>query len=103
MTFWSQFFEMLFLVGFGIAWPSSIVKSIRSRTAKGKSLPFLSISFCAYLCGIASKFMATSLSYVVVFYVINLCFVGTDIVLYFINSKRDKEREAQAACALEDG
>ena len=100
MTFWSQFFEMLFLVGFGIAWPSSIVKSIRSRTAKGKSLLFLSIS---YLCGIASKFMATSLSYVVVFYVINLCFVGTDIVLYFINSKRDKEREAQAACALEDG
>ncbi|RDB60808.1 hypothetical protein C1878_13260 [Gordonibacter sp. 28C] len=103
MTFWSQFFEMLFLVGFGIAWPSSIVKSIRSRTAKGKSLLFLSISFCAYLCGITSKFMATSLSYVVVFYVINLCFVGTDIVLYFINSKRDKEREAQEACALGDG
>lgn len=94
MTFLSQLFEMFFLVGFGIAWPSAIVKSVRSRTAKGKSLLFLVISFLAYICGIISKFMATSLSYVVVFYVINLCFVGTEIVLYFINSKRDQLREA---------
>lgn len=99
MTFWSQFFEMLFLIGFGIAWPSSILKSIRSKTAKGKSLLFLCVSFCAYVCGIISKFMATSLSYVVVFYCINLCFVGTDIVLYFVNTRRDRARDALAAAA----
>lgn len=97
MTFWSQFFEMLFLIGFGIAWPTSILKSIRSKTAKGKSLLFLSVSFLAYCCGIISKFMATSLSYVIVFYCINICFVGCDIILFFRNSRYDRLREAQAA------
>lgn len=92
---------MLFLIGFGIAWPSSIVKSYRSKTAKGKSLMFLCVSFAAYLCGITSKFLATELSYVVIFYFINLCFVGTDIVLYFINSKRDRLREAECSDVLQ--
>ena len=36
----SEFFEMLMVVAFGISWPLNIVKSLRSRTAKGKSAAF---------------------------------------------------------------
>ena len=93
----AEILETLMIVSFGISWPLSIVRSYRSRSTKGKSLLFLSVSFLAYCCGIISKFMATSLSYVIVFYCINICFVGCDIILFFRNSRYDRLREAQAA------
>ena len=37
----SSIFEMLFLIGFGLSWPMNIVKDIRGKTSKGKSLMFL--------------------------------------------------------------
>ena len=33
-----QVFEMIMLVCFGLSWPCNITKSLRSRTAKGKSV-----------------------------------------------------------------
>ena len=34
----AQVFEMIMLICFGLSWPFNITKSVRSRTAKGKSL-----------------------------------------------------------------
>lgn len=65
----ARFFEMLFLVCFAVSWPSSIVKSVRSRTAKGKSLVFLLFAFGGYLCGITSKLVDAQLSYTLFFYI----------------------------------
>lgn len=93
----ARFFEMLFLVCFAVSWPSSIVKSVRSKTAKGKSLAFLLFALCGYLCGITSKLIDESLSYTLFFYLFNCCLVATDLVLYFINARRDRLNDAAAA------
>ena len=40
----SEFLEALMVIAFGISWPMNIVKSVRARTAKGKSFLFLIFS-----------------------------------------------------------
>src|SRR5450756_2332444 len=42
-------FEAGMLICFGAAWPTNIAKSLKSRTAKGKSLPFLIIVMVGYV------------------------------------------------------
>ena len=55
------------LVCFGISWPFNIAKSIRSRTAKGKSVAFELLIIAGYLCGLIGKIILGNLSYVVFF------------------------------------
>ncbi len=92
----SELLEVAMVVAFGAAWPASILKSWRSRTAKGKSIVFLSIVSFGYACGIASKFSSGAVNYVVVFYAINLVFVLTDMALYFRNQRLDRLAEQTA-------
>lgn len=84
---------MLMVLCFGAAWPASIYRSVKARTAKGKSFPFLLIIFIGYIFGVAMKFTSGNPDYVVVFYFLNLIMVGTDMVLYFRN--RNLDRKAQ--------
>ena len=49
----AQVFEMIMLICFGLSWPFNITKSVRSRTAKGKSLWFEVCIIVGYLCGLA--------------------------------------------------
>ena len=37
----SELLEIIMIVSFGISWPMNVVKSIKARTTKGKSLAFL--------------------------------------------------------------
>lgn len=90
----SQFLEACMVVAFGISWPMNILKSLRTRSAKGKSLPFLLFVFAGYICGIASKLITGTITYVFIFYVLNLLMVGTDIALYFRNRRLDAQRDA---------
>ncbi|MBQ4050132.1 MAG: hypothetical protein IJD13_00745 [Oscillospiraceae bacterium] len=90
----SQFLEAVMVVLFGISWPLNIMKSLKSRTAKGKSLPFLIFIWVGYIAGIVSKLVSGNITYVFVFYVLNLIMVSIDFCLYFRNVKLDKEREA---------
>lgn len=90
----SEFLEACMVVSFGISWPMNIIKSLRTRSAKGKSLPFLLFIFVGYICGIASKLISGNITYVFAFYVLNLLMVGTDIVLYFRNRRLDAQRAA---------
>ncbi len=90
----SEFLEACMVVSFGISWPMNIIKSVRTRSAKGKSLPFLLFIFAGYICGIASKLISGNITYVFVFYVLNLLMVGTDIILYFRNRRLDAQRAA---------
>ena len=50
--------EILMLISFGFSWPMNVIKSIKSRTAKGKSLWFLVLILFGYVCGIISKLTA---------------------------------------------
>ncbi len=92
----AELLEAFMVVGFGISWPASIVKSYRARTAQGKSLLFLCMILFGYACGIASKLASGSITYVFVFYWINLVMVTTDLYLYFRNRRLDRTREENA-------
>ena len=86
--------EILMLISFGFSWPFNAIKSYKARTAKGKSIQFLVLILFGYVCGIISKLTAPSFKwYVMFFYVLNLCMVFIDFLLYFRNRKLDKLAE----------
>lgn len=81
------------LVCFGISWPFNIAKSIRSRTAKGKSVAFELLIIAGYLCGLVGKLILGNLSYVVFFYIADILMVAADLVLTLRNRRLDRERD----------
>jgi len=83
------------MVLFGLSWPMNIIRSVRSRTAKGKSVWFLFFIILGYLAGIASKILAGHITYVLFFYVLNILMVSTDVVLYFRNRRLDRLAESE--------
>ncbi len=90
----SELLEVFMVLCFGVSWPISIRKSLVSRTAKGKSLVFECFILTGYVCGIASKLVSQNISYVVIFYIINLVTVSIDIALYFRNRRLDAQESA---------
>ncbi len=85
-----QIFEIIMLICFGISWPISVCKSIRSKSTKGKSAIFIIAIVIGYISGIIGKIVNNQLSYVVVLYLINLIVVSIDLALYFINARHEK-------------
>jgi hypothetical protein len=83
-------FEAGMLICFGLAWPTSIIKSLRSKSAKGKSGVFSFIVIIGYLCGIIHKFMY-SRDIVLILYFINIVMVTTDLMLWFRNKRFEKQ------------
>ncbi|UOO38192.1 hypothetical protein IZU99_02740 [Oscillospiraceae bacterium CM] len=88
----SQLFEAFMVICFGVSWPISIAKSLKSKTAKGKSIYFMFLVLIGYVFGIVSKLEAGTVTYVLIFYILNLIMVGIDIGIYFRNSKLDKSQ-----------
>ena len=93
----AEIFEVIMIITFGVSWPVNVIKSYRSRTAKGKSLAFLLLIFFGYIAGIMSKIINVNYMaqigtkwYVLFFYVLNLLMVGIDLILYFRNVRIDK-------------
>ena len=93
----SEIFEIAMVLCFGASWPMNIMRSYRTRTAKGKSVAFLILISIGYVAGIISKFTNEAYMadfahkwYVLIFYCINLCMVCIDLCLYFRNCKLDK-------------
>lgn len=85
----TQLFEVFMLICFGISWPISVVKSIRSKSTGGKSLVFTIVIIVGYICGIISKISAGNVTYVLWLYFFNLLMVSTDLVVYIINKRRE--------------
>ena len=83
-----QIFEAGMLICFGISWPVSILKSIRTHHVVGKSLGFMVMVFIGYLSGMTAKFVAAATNNqwpqpVTILYILNGLFVAIDIALYF--------------------
>lgn len=87
-------FEALMLLCFGISWPFSIIRSIKSRTSTGKSILYLILLDLAYLSGMLHKLLV-NLDIVLALYIINFIMVSIDIILYFRNSRLDALRNAE--------
>ena len=93
----AELFEILMVVSFGASWPFNVIKSFKTRTAKGKSPVFLLLILFGYVAGIISKlinpvYMAsfTDKWYVLFFYVLNFIMVSADFILFLRNKRLDK-------------
>ena len=82
-------FESIMLICFGLSWPISVYKSIKSKSTKGKSVVFLFAILIGYISGIIGKIVSNNITYVLIFYIINFVVVSTDTVIYFINRKNE--------------
>ena len=93
-----QLCEIGMLVAFGFSWPFNIVKSWRSRTAKGKSVLFEFVVVFGYLIGLLGKFIIWKNTgtppWSIWFYIADIAMVSIDIVLYFRNTALDRQSEA---------
>ena len=81
------------LVCFGISWPFNIAKSLRSRTAKGKSVIYEILVVVGYFFGLAAQIILGDVNYVMIFYIVDILMVTTDIILTFRNRRLDRERD----------
>lgn len=84
-------FETIMLICFGLSWPISVYKSIRSRSTQGKSVVFILAIIVGYISGILGKIVNGQISYVLILYCINLFVVSIDLGLYFRNLKYEKK------------
>ena len=88
--------EAIMIILFGISWPFSLAKSIRSKTTKGKSLLFLILIDIGYIAGLTSKFFSESFIWatdwwIFVIYSINFTLVSVDLIVYFLNRARENK------------
>lgn len=83
-------FESIMLVCFGLSWPISVYKSLKSKTTKGKSLLFIFAIIIGYISGIFGKILNNDINYVLILYCFNLIIVSFDLALFFINKRREK-------------
>lgn len=83
-------FEGLMLVCFGLSWPISIAKALRTKTVSGKSPLFMSIVIAGYASGIVHKVLYAR-DWIIILYIINLVLVAIDMSLYFHYSNKHTE------------
>lgn len=92
----AEILEIMMLISFGFSWPLNILKSIRTRSTKGKSLWFLILIDSGYVCGIIAKVLRFSTTqdkalwvFALCVYILNFTMVSGDMILYFINKRRE--------------
>ena len=87
----SKVCEMMMLLCFAVGWPLSIIKTLRSKTVKGKSPFFIMVVIAGYVFGITHKIVA-GFDWVTYLYIFNLTIVSIDLCLYSHYSKKEKEK-----------
>ena len=92
----NEILETIMLICFGASWPISVMKNIRSHTAKNMSLQFILLIIIGYVSGITAKIINGQTNYVLVVYLINLAFVSINLAVYFINRHHDRLNEEEA-------
>ncbi len=85
-------FETIMLICFGASWPLSIIKSYRSRSAKGKSVLFLCFLELGYIMGMIFNY-TEGMDIGFFLYMLNFSMIGVDLGL----TLRNRRLDAQAA------
>jgi len=75
-------FEATMLICFGVSWPISIVKSVRTKVVSGKSPLFMGIVCFGYISGFIHKLLY-SMDWIIALYTLNMVLVAIDLTLYF--------------------
>lgn len=75
-------FEIGMLICFGVSWPISIAKALRTKKVEGKSPVFMALICLGYMSGILHKVLF-AMDGVVILYAINMLMVAIDLFLYF--------------------
>ncbi len=87
----AMYLEAAMIILFGCSWPNNIIKSLKEKTTKGKSLTFLILIDLGYLCGIVSKLLSGNIVWwVLAIYILNFVMVTTDMTLYFYNRSKGR-------------
>lgn len=87
----NDFLEAMMLICFGLSWPISLIKNIKSHSAKNMSLRFTVLIIVGYFAGITSKILSGIINYVLMIYIFNVIVVCMNLVVYFVNKKYDKK------------
>lgn len=85
-----SWFEGAMLVCFGVSWPVSIIKSLRTRVVIGKSPVFMTVVAIGYLCGILHKLLY-AMDTLIWLYAFNMAMVLADLALYTLFLPKNKE------------
>ncbi len=75
-------FEILMLICFGVSWPVSITKALRTKVVHGKSPFFMMLVITGYICGVIHKTINTPGDWVRWLYAFNAMMVAVDLTLY---------------------
>ena len=87
-----RIFELIMLIMFGISWPVSIYKSLKTRKTGSKSAFFLGCIIVGYASGIINKAI-NGFDYVSYMYIFNLVMVSIDLGLFFRNKKLEQKED----------
>ena len=82
--------EAIMLISWGMSWPVSIIKVLRTKKVDGKSPVFTSLIALGYVSAILHKLLY-SYDYLVLLYLFNLSMILTDLYLYTRYNLRDHE------------
>ncbi len=84
-----EILECVMLFCFGISWPISVYKSFVSKSSGGKSVIFYIAILVGYVAGIGGKILGGNINYTLILYIFNFTFVSLDLILYFVNKRRE--------------
>ena len=90
----AKILEAVMVISFGISWPISIMKTLKTKSHVGKSPLFIGLIVFGYICGIIGKIVNVEnnpLNYVFIFYCINLCMTSFDLCLHFYYRSKAKK------------
>ena len=70
------------LICFGLSWPISIAKSLRTKIVTGKSPLFMMLLIVGYASGTIHKLLYSN-NWVICLYILNFVLVSIDLALYY--------------------
>ena len=87
--------EGIMLICFGVSWPPAIIKTIRVKNPKGKSVIFLALVIFGYFCGIVGKLTNPDIecltNWVFWLYILDFSMVATDFCLSIYYTQKRKK------------
>jgi len=83
-------FEIAMLACFGLSWPISVIKSLKTKSTAGKSILFMTAILVGYIAGLLHKIFYSP-DFVILIYIFNLIMVSVDVTLYWIHYSREQK------------